>query len=106
MNDYINKLKEDLAEYEAKSGLPNTDTVLELLWETYFETNPVDDGLIRRRRAALDPVFDKLSLPDSDSLTGLIADLVTAYQRAAFLEGIHIGFHLNEALQGKSAPQN
>ena len=46
-----------------------------------------------------------LGLIGAIPVIGLIADLVTAYQRAAFLEGIHIGFHLNEALQGIGTPR-
>jgi len=104
MRDYMEKLKNDLSEYEVKSGLSESVSALELLWENYSAMNPIDDGLIRTRDAALDPVFQELSVPASDALTGLIVDLVTAYQRAAYLEGIHIGFHLSEALQEKSAP--
>ena len=99
----IEKLKNDLTQYEEKCGL--NSSVLDSLFNIYQEANPVDDGLIRQREAAITPVFQELSVPASDVLTGLIVDLVTAYQRAAFGEGIHIGFHLSEELQSKSAPQ-
>lgn len=102
MRNYIEQLQNDLTEYEAKSGL--NGSVLELLWNIYMETTPVDDGLIRKREAAIAPVFQELSVPASDGLTDLIADLCAAYQRAALLEGIHIGFRLSEELQSKSAP--
>ena len=101
MTDYLDKLKEDLSEYEIKSGLSKSPSALEVLWEHYMNYNPVDDGLIRSRNDALEPIFRELNFPTSDLLTELIVDLVTAYQRAAFFEGIHIGVQLSDALHEK-----
>ncbi len=79
-------------------SIPNKDdaqnSILELLWERYCEVNPIDDNWVNLQEARLRPVFQELSLESSDILSGLLVDLCTAYQHAAFLEGIRIGFHL------------
>ena len=101
MNNYIEQLKKELSEYESWSGLDKSVSVLDLLWENYQQSNPIDDGLIQQREAAIAPIFYELSITASDALSGLIVDLCTAYQRAALLEGIHIGVELAESLYKK-----
>lgn len=96
MNTNIERLITDLTEYEAKAGLQ--ESVLDLIWKYYLESNPVDDGLIRQREDAIEPIFQELSVKSADMLTGLIVDLCTAYQRAALLEGIHVGFRMAQEL--------
>ena len=98
MNQYVTKLKRELAEYGAKCGYEGPDSILDFLWYCYSASNPVDDGKIKQTESALDPVFRELSVDSSDLLNNLICDLCTVYQRAAFLEGLLIGTHLAEEL--------
>ena len=106
MNNYLEILQKELTNYAAKTGLKETPSVLELLWQNYLQANPIDDGLIKEREEALNPVFHELSVVSSDILNDLIVDLCTAYQRAALLEGIHIGSELAELCRTKSAPHD
>ena len=99
MNYYITQLKRELAEYEAKCGYEGHDSILDFLWYCYLSTNPVDDGQIQQAESAIAPVFNELSTKNSDKLSDYILELCTAYQRAAFLEGILIGAHLTEELE-------
>lgn len=101
MNPYIDQLKTELAEYDTQCGAEGEMSVLNLLWYRYSARNTVDDGQVREADTALRPVFDELSVKSSDILYDLIAKLVTAYQRAAFLEGIQVGFCLNSELDDK-----
>ena len=98
MNPYTEKLKNALAQYEAKCGLSPEDSILEALWYDYSCGSPVDDGAIRTAEAALAPVFEELSVVSSDTLFDLISDQLTAYQRAAYLDGLRTGVHLMEEL--------
>ena len=94
MNPYIEQLKAHLAGYESKHVAANKCSILEQLWFTYSASNPVDDGYIKQSEDALSPIFQELSMQNSDTLFDLIATLCIAYQRAAFLEGIQIGARL------------
>ena len=101
MNPYMKQFKKQLGEYTARCGCEEDIPVLELLWKCYFNTNPVDDGKIRRSECALQPVFSALSVDAADAIYDRITDFCIAYQRAAFLEGIRIGSRLASELNGE-----
>ena len=98
MNPYTEKLTTALARYEAKCGIDPSNAILDALWYDYSCTNPVDDGLIRNAEAKISPIYAELSLEASDCLSDLIVDLLNAYQRAAYLEGLRTGAHLIQEL--------
>ena len=100
MNLYITQLKAQLDEYTKQQGEADDLPILDYLWDLYSASNPVDDGQIRAHELALAPVFHALPFMASDTLFDLIADLCTAYQRAAFLEGLQVGVNLVAELGG------
>lgn len=97
-NPYLVQLKSELDTYATKCGNDRPESVLELLWYCYSSANTIDDGQIRLCEEALKPVYQELSNVRKDALFDLISDLVTAYQRAAFLEGMHTGAQLSTLL--------
>lgn len=98
MNPYIQKLKNELREYELSCGTDGDFSILRSLWQVYSYINPADDGQISKCNDALQPIYEELSFEKADGLSYLICDLCTAYQRAAFLDGILVGAHLAEEL--------
>ena len=98
MNPYLGQLKIELDNYTAKCGNSRPESILDLLWYCYSCANAIDDGQIHRCEEALLPVFQELSVPVEDKLFDRISDLVTAYQRAAFLEGLQTGAQLSSQL--------
>jgi hypothetical protein len=94
MTPYTQKLLTAIAAYEAKCGITAPESILETLWYDYTCRNPVDDGLIRQAEKKLSPVFEELSLEASDCLSDQIVELLNAYQRAAYLDGLRTGVHL------------
>ena len=98
MNPYTEKLTTALAQYEAKCGIVPSNPILDALWYDYSCRNPVDDGQVRAAETQISSVFAELSLEASDSLSDLIVDLLNAYQRAAYLEGLRTGAHLIQEL--------
>lgn len=98
MNPYIEQLKQELLTYQAKCGADRELSILDLLWYCYSASNPVDDGRIRAAEGVLKPVFAELSFETSNGLFDHISELCTAYQRAALLEGILIGYQLSAEL--------
>ena len=98
MNPYIQQLKRELQNYEILCGKEDDFPILRFLWQSYVCFQPTDDGLIRQREAALVPIRQTLSPEHASALSDLICDLCTAYQRAAFLDGILVGAHLSEEL--------
>ena len=98
MNQYIEYIKKGIAEYASKCNVPESESILDFLWQCYSESNPVDDGRIREAELLIVPVLEALPIEKADALSDLIFDLCLAYQRAAFLEGIQTGFHLFDEL--------
>ena len=98
MNPYTQKLLNAITDYESQCGISDPASVLESLWYDYSCRNPVDDGQVREAEAHIAPIFRELSVESSDHLSDLIVNLLTAYQRAAYLEGLCTGVHLLQAL--------
>ena len=90
MNPYTQKLLNAIADYESKCGI-SPSSVLDALWYDYSCRNPIDDGRLRQAEQNLSPVFEELSMEACDCLTDQIVDLLNAYQRAAYLEGLCTG---------------
>ena len=91
MNLYTQKLLNAIADYESKCGISPSSSILEALWYDYSCRNPIDDGRLRQAEQKLSPVFEELSMEACDCLTDQIVDLLNAYQRAAYLEGLCTG---------------
>ena len=98
MNPYLEQLKTELDAYTAKCGNDRPESVLDLLWYCYSAANSIDDGYIQRCEEALLPVYQELSTASEDILFDRITELVTAYQRSAFLEGLQTGAQLSAQL--------
>ena len=98
MNPYIQQFKEELSKRQILHNGCNCTSVLEIIWECYAESNPVGDADIQRCDAALAPIFEKLPLEDATKLFLLTCELCTAYQHAAFLDGIRVGASITAEL--------
>lgn len=98
MNPYLKQLMAELDQYTASCANVRPSSVLDLLWYCYLSANAIDDGQIKKSEDKLIPVFEELSVMSEDALFEIIAELVTAYQRAAFLEGMQIGAQLSAGL--------
>ena len=95
MNQYIQKLNAELSTFPYFK-----DSILDLLWEYYSQENPIRNHRIKQLEQKLAPAFEALSFEESTNTFTLLYDLVTAYQHAAFIEGICIGTRLQEELNG------
>ena len=99
MNQYHTAIQEYLRKCEQRGSFGGMESVLEFLWQCYSAAVPVDDGQIRTCEEALRPILQSLPYDASNILFDRIADLCTAYQRAAFLEGIALGVRLRWELE-------
>lgn len=98
MNPYLSQLNHYLRTCQQRGGINSMESVLEFLWECYSAVNPVDDGQIRACEETLHSFMKELSFDASNALFDTIADLCTAYQHAAFLEGLTLGARLHAEL--------
>ena len=91
MKPIMEKMMTAITDYESKCGISPSSSVLDALWYNYSCRNPIDDGRLRQAEKNLSPVFEELTMEASDCLTDQIVDLLNAYQRAAYLEGLCTG---------------
>ena len=94
MNRYIDKLKAFLAEQAPCFGYDDASSLLEMLYYYYTTANPVDNAVIRCQFKELDDILSRLSTEDNSAVTALACDLCAAYDRQAFLDGVHVGMRL------------
>ncbi len=98
MNPYLSQLDHYLQTCQQRGGINSIESVLEFLWQCYSAGMPVDDGRVRSCEDALRPYMEALPFDPSNALFDSIADLCTAYQHAAFLEGLALGARIHAEL--------
>lgn len=99
MNQYMESIKAYLAEREPNYGYYEAHSLLELLWCSYAQGNPVENEKIKMLFDELEPLFATLAMEDTDTLFSKISDICMEYERSSFLEGIHVGVRLAFELQ-------
>lgn len=98
MHTYISHLKTYLASHRPKYGDDNTHSLLEFLWRTYTEYNPINSQAIKDHFASLRTTFNKLSADGADCLFDTVCSLCAEHERLAFSEGIRVGMRLTVEL--------
>lgn len=96
-NKHLDILIRFLAENESNNW-QNSDSILEGIYNLYFESQGCPEGLIRECYHAFDKLLDQLSSDHKDDLHNAVADLCTEYERKGFIDGVKTGFNLFLAL--------
>ena len=94
MNPYIENLKQFLESQVPNYGYDDADSLLQMLYYYYTVANPVDNAEIRCRLKSHDRILNRLTIKEQDTLFNTTSGLCTAYERQAFLDGIHVGLRL------------
>lgn len=71
---------------------------LDLLYDVYVESNPVDLQEIRQGFAILRPILNKLPGDDAERLFAQVCDLCLLHERTAFAHGLTAGLYLHTEL--------
>lgn len=99
MEKYIKALQDYCKEHPLDHG--GADSVMELLYWQYAESNPIDNGKIRNGFAKLREQFPHLSLQEFDPVFTTVSELCVEHERIAFLEGLRLGMTLMIELEGR-----
>ena len=84
---------------DMKKLCPDADTVLELLYNTYYEHVCTDDT--DEIKQVFDDLYNALSdksLKEKDSIIDLVCNLCRLHQQSGFIDGIRLGFKLAQEL--------
>lgn len=98
MNPYIQKLNQYLREHPFDPGQRNADGVLNYLVTCYLDDTPVSSDRIKEIQNKMEPYYENVPFETSNRLFALVYDLCSAYEDAAFREGLLVGLHLQKEI--------
>ena len=99
MEKYIITLRDYCKQNPPNHG--DAETVLNLLYRTYTEYNPVDNEKIKSSFTTLRNHFPELDLKQFDSIFTTVSDLCLECEQLAFVEGFRLGVTLMLELSEK-----
>ena len=95
---YLQQIKHYLSSHLRSNIYANVDSLLELLYLTYTEYNPINTAEIRNGYQQLDTIFDRLTLQENDMVFSITCKLCDEHARIAFYEGLRVGMKLTMEL--------
>ena len=99
MKKYLAALQAKEATQQANFG-DDADTVLGLLYNTYYEHVCTDDT--DEIKQAFDELYQSMTgktLKEKDEIIDTVCSLCRLHQQTGFTDGIRIGFHLADELR-------
>ncbi len=81
--------------------LDNADSILDMIFWIYSESNPIEDDASKRKYKAIRERISSLSATDYEEVFNLVCDLCTDHERLAFREGIRFGMLLMRELENE-----
>ena len=98
MQSYAEALKAYTRNHPFNAGNSDAETILDQLYTAYAESHESDPPEISEGFRELEEFLESLPLPDRDTVFTLCCRLCTAYERKAFLDGLHYGVYLMKEL--------
>ena len=84
---------------DMKKLCPDADSVLELLYNTYYEHDCTDDT--DEIKQAFDELYHSMTgktLKEKDEIIDMICNLCRLHQQTGFIDGIRLGLRLSQEL--------
>ena len=72
----------------------DTDSVLELLYNAYVNTQGSDPEEIKEKFATIEECLSEVSLDMNNYIFAAVCDLCMAFEKKGFMDGIALGSHL------------
>jgi hypothetical protein len=98
MENYIQSLRNYIADHPPDYGDGNAKSILEMLFCHYTEFNRFDTDAIKLGFDELYARMEQLHLRDIDKIIDIVCFLCQAHEKAGFTEGVKVGMRLAEEL--------
>ena len=98
MPNHLKLLHDHFLKHNINYGDNDISSILECLWSTYTESNPIHAKVIKDRFHDLGSIFDTLPRQQADSLFNVVCDLCLEHEKAAFIEGMQLGAKITAEL--------
>ena len=94
MDDITQQLKAYIEAHPFDPGTSECQTVLEQLYQAYFESHESDPPEIKEVFTQLGDFLETLPIDDNNNLFSLICQLCIAFDQKAYIDGLQTGAHL------------
>ena len=102
MIELARKLRAYIDTHPFDPGNSECETVLDQLYEAYFQSHESDPLEIREFFHQLDIYLDSLPLENNNDVFTLVCRLCSAYEHKAFIDGLKYGAYLIKELSTSS----
>ena len=97
MDEFMNALQTNLATQQPNFP-DNAESILEVLFYAYNEASGFDNAAIKSDFEELYRLMNDKPLKEIDEIIYAVCTLCRNHEKAGFIEGIKIGFHLMDAV--------
>ena len=97
MEEFMNVLQTKLATQQPNYP-DNAESILEVLFDAYNESSGFDNAAIKADFEELYRLMNGKPLTEIDEIIYAVCTLCMDHEKAGFIEGIKIGFHLMDAV--------
>ena len=94
MNKLAGRMSAYIETHPFDPGTSECQTVLEQLYQAYFESHESDPPEIKEVFTQLGDFLETLSIDDNNNLFSLICQLCIAFDQKAYIDGLQTGAHL------------
>ena len=94
MDQLIDAIKAELKQQQIKYGYTDVHSLIEHIWRSYTEDNPISNDRLCQLNNRMDPILNSIPIAAADKLFLLFWEFCQEYERAAFLEGFRLGARL------------
>ena len=102
MIELARKLRTYIDTHPFDPGSSDCETVLDQLYEAYFESHESDPQEIREGFQQLDQYLESLPLENNNDVFTLVCRLCSAYEHKAFIDGLKYGAYLIKEVSSAS----
>ena len=97
MDEFMNALQSKLDTLQPNYP-DHAESILEVLFDAYNESNGFDNAAIKADFEELYRLMNGKPLKEIDEIIYAVSTLCRDHEKAGFIEGIKIGFHLMDAV--------
>lgn len=105
MQSFTEAFRAYIHSHSFESGSSDGETVLDQIYEVYWESHESDPSEIKDGFKELESLLETLPLDDNNAVFTLCCRLCTAYERKAFCDGLLYGAHIMQELFPKENAQ-
>ena len=94
LEEYIQKLKAHVEAQSSKFVCDDSESILEMLYDIYAESNRFDNEVIRADFHKLYRLLNGMPLKEMDKITDPVSVLCRDHEMAGFIHGVQVGIRL------------